>query len=74
MESTEGIQTASLVPLMDARPRTRAELVAETGFARVTVCARLDSLLAVGLVTDVGHDVSAEGRPASRFAYNPGAR
>ena len=68
-----GSPTALLHLLMDGRPRTRAEIVAETGFARSTVRARLDSLLAAGLVEDTGVDVSTGGRPASRFVFNPAA-
>ena len=60
--------------LMDGRPRTRAEIVAETGLARSTVRGRLDSLLAARLVADTGSEVSTGGRPASRFAFNPRAR
>lgn len=78
MESSLGNDASSpaamLRLLMDGRPRTRAEIVAETGLARSTVRARLDSLLDTGLVTDTGTDVSTGGRPASRFVFNPGAR
>lgn len=59
---------------MDGRPRTRAELVEETGLARSTVRARMDSLLAANLIVDTGADESTGGRPASRFVFNPGAR
>ncbi len=78
METALGTDAASVAALlrllMDGRPRTRAELVAETGLARSTVRARLDSLLDTGLVTDIGIEPSTGGRPASRFAFNPGAR
>ncbi|MGZ3144742.1 ROK family protein [Lentzea chajnantorensis] len=77
MESTQGIEAGSpaavLRMLMDGRPRTRAEIVAATGLARSTVRARLDLLVAAGLVTGNGTGESTGGRPASRFGFNPGA-
>jgi predicted NBD/HSP70 family sugar kinase len=77
MESTLGIEAGSpaavLRMLMDGRPRTRAEIVAATGLARSTVRARLDLLVAAGLVTGNGTGESTGGRPASRFGFNPGA-
>jgi predicted NBD/HSP70 family sugar kinase len=69
-----GSPTAVLHMLMDGRPRTRTEIVAETGLARSTVRARLDLLLAAGLVTGSGTEESTGGRPASRFGFNPGAQ
>ncbi len=78
MESAPTVDAASpaalLRLLMDGRPRTRADIVAETGLARSTVRARLDLLMAAGLVSDIGDDVSTGGRPASRFAFHAGAR
>jgi len=78
MDSSQAIEagspTAVLRMLMDGRPRTRTEIVAETGLARSTVRARLDLLLAAGLVTDGGIEESTGGRPASRFGFNPGAQ
>jgi predicted NBD/HSP70 family sugar kinase len=78
MESVSTVDVASpaalLRLLMDGRPRTRADIVAETGLARSTVRARLDLLMAAGLVSDIGDDVSTGGRPASRFAFHSGAR
>lgn len=65
---------ALLSVLMDGRPRTRAEIVVETGLARSTVRARLDLLMTAGLVSDIGEDVSNGGRPSSRFAFHAGAR
>jgi predicted NBD/HSP70 family sugar kinase len=74
-QSTEaGSPTAVLRMMMDGRPRTRAEIVAETGLARSTVRSRLDLLLAAGLVTGGGTEESTGGRPASRFGFNPGAQ
>ncbi|GAB3130891.1 ROK family transcriptional regulator [Marisediminicola antarctica] len=60
--------------LRDGRPRTRAELAITTGLARSTVAARVDLLLASGLVAAVGEAASSGGRPPSRFAFNPGGR
>ncbi|SDF39085.1 Sugar kinase of the NBD/HSP70 family, may contain an N-terminal HTH domain [Lentzea fradiae] len=77
MESTLGVETGSpaavLRLLMDGAPRTRAEIVAATGLARSTVRARLDLLVAAGLVTGSGTGESTGGRPAGRFAFHPGA-
>ncbi|WP_406419794.1 ROK family protein [Streptomyces sp. NBC_00873] len=58
----------------DGRPRTRAELTAETGMARSTVRTRLDALLDAGLVHDAGSGASTGGRPAGRFVFNARAR
>jgi len=60
--------------LRDGAPRTRAELAIITGLARSTVAARVDLLLASGLVAAVGEAASSGGRPPSRFAFNPGGR
>lgn len=58
----------------DGRPRTRAELTAETGLARSTVRSRLDALLDAGLVHSAGSGASTGGRPAGRFVFNARAR
>lgn len=60
--------------LRDGRPRTRAELAAITGLARSTVAARVESLMALGLVAPAGDAVSTGGRPPSQFALNPAGR
>jgi len=60
--------------LRDQRPRTRAELAQLTGLARSTVGARVDALLASGLLAPSGEAVSTGGRPPVRFAFNPEAR
>lgn len=60
--------------LRDGRPRTRAELVAETGLARSTVAARVDALLTSGLARAAGEATSSGGRPPTRLAFNPSAR
>jgi predicted NBD/HSP70 family sugar kinase len=78
MESTLGVEAGSpaavLRMLMDGSPRTRAEIVAATGLARSTVRARLDLLVAAGLVTGSGTGESTGGRPAGRFGFNPCAQ
>lgn len=64
-----------LLQLMrDGRPRTRAELIQLTGLARSTVGARVDALLAAGLLAPSGEGASTGGRPPARFAFNPRAR
>ena len=60
--------------LRDGHARTRSELGAATGLARSTVAARVDLLLASGLVGPAGEGVSSGGRPPSRFAFNPDAK
>ena len=60
--------------LLDGQARTRAELARTTGLARSTVAARIDALIASGLVGPAGEANSSGGRPPSRFAFNPAAR
>lgn len=59
--------------LRDGRPRTRSDLAAVTGQARSTVAARVDALLATGLVAPAGASSSTGGRPPATFAFNPAA-
>jgi len=56
--------------LRDGRPRTRAELVNETGLARTSVVNRLAALTAIGLVTPTGTAVASGGRPAARLMFD----
>jgi predicted NBD/HSP70 family sugar kinase len=60
--------------LRDGKGRTRAELADLTGLARSTIAARVDELLASGLVTAAGEARSSGGRPPTRFAFDPDAR
>jgi predicted NBD/HSP70 family sugar kinase len=60
--------------LLDGRPCTRSELAARTGQSRSTVTARLDQLLASGLVAPTGEATSTGGRPPATFAFNPAAK
>lgn len=60
--------------LRDGRPRTRAELAAQTGVSRSTIGLRMDALLESGMVIPVADAVSTGGRPSARIALNPRAR
>jgi len=60
--------------LRDGRPRTRAELSAETGLARSTIAERLEVLLASGLLLPADKAGSTGGRPPTMFTFNPRAR
>jgi len=54
--------------------RTRSELAEITGLARSTIAARIDELLASGLVAAAGEARSSGGRPPTRFAFDPHSR
>jgi predicted NBD/HSP70 family sugar kinase len=60
--------------LRDGRPRTRADLAAATGQARSTITARVDVLMAAGLIAPAGEASSTGGRPPTTFAFRPEAR
>lgn len=60
--------------LRDGVPRTRADLAEMTGFARSTISARVEELLASSLIAPAGETTSTGGRPPSTFAFNPEAR
>src|ERR1700741_4519450 len=60
--------------LRDGRPRTRAELSAETGLARSTIAERVDTPLASGLLLPAGKAGWPGGRPPTMFTCNPQAR
>lgn len=60
--------------LRDGRPRTRAEIMEETGLARTTVVVRLGGLTDLGLITSAGIAASSGGRPPTRFVFDPRAR
>lgn len=57
--------------LRDGRPRTRADLVDETGLTRGTVSLRVDTLRALGLVVPFADAASTGGRPSARIVFNP---
>ena len=74
-DGTSMYSAGSLFQLLrDGRPRTRAELAAETGLARSTVTQRVDALLASNLIGPADKAASTGGRPPTRFAFNPNAR
>ncbi len=50
--------------------RTRTDLVGTTGLARSTVAARIDQLLAEGLISEIGEAPSTGGRPPAVFGFN----
>nr|WP_247602200.1 ROK family transcriptional regulator [Cellulomonas denverensis] len=60
--------------LRDGRPRTRADLAAATGQARSTIAARVDMLMAAGLISPAGEATSTGGRPPTTFAFCPSAK
>ncbi|MET0864147.1 MAG: ROK family transcriptional regulator [Nakamurella sp.] len=60
--------------LRNGAGRTRSELADITGLARSTIAARIDELLASGLVTAAGEARSSGGRPPTRFAFDPHSR
>lgn len=60
--------------LRNGAGRTRSELAEITGLARSTITARVDELLASGLVTAAGEARSSGGRPPTRFAFDPHSR
>jgi predicted NBD/HSP70 family sugar kinase len=60
--------------LRDGQPRTRSDLATTTGQSRSTIAARVDLLLASGLVSPAGEATSTGGRPPATFAFNPAAR
>src|SRR6478735_1603068 len=60
--------------LRDGSGHTRAELADVTGLARSTIAARVEELIASGLVSAAGEARSSGGRPPTRFAFDPHAR
>tara|TARA_R100000365_G_C2745140_1_gene73924 strand:+ start:1382 stop:2539 length:1158 start_codon:yes stop_codon:yes gene_type:complete len=60
--------------LRDGRPRTRAELVDETGLARTSVVNRLSALSSVQLVAPTSVPAASGGRPATQLVFDRTAR
>lgn len=60
--------------LRDGRPRTRSDLVQETGLARTSVVNRLGALTSAGLVAHAGTTQTSGGRPAGRFIFEQTSR
>lgn len=50
--------------------RTRRELLDTTGLSRSTVAARLDQLVSLGYVREVGVETGSRGRPSSLLAFD----
>lgn len=66
--------TDVLAILRDGVPRTKSELAEATARARSTVSARLDELVASGLVVQLDHTVATKGRPSTTYALGTGSR
>lgn len=81
---TEHVTTATVTPpsgagdlfqlFRDGSARTKAELIELTGLSRTTVSARIEALLATGLIAPAGEAASSGGRPPARVAFDPSAR
>ena len=56
-----------------SRPRSRADLAAATGLNKTTVSSLVEELITAGLVREIGHTVSAGGRPPVLLELNPRA-
>ena len=52
------------------RARTRRELLDMTGLSRSTVAARLDQLVQIGYVHEVGVESGSRGRPSNLLAFD----
>ncbi|MCC2028867.1 ROK family transcriptional regulator [Microbacterium sp. YMB-B2] len=57
----------------NGQPRTKSELASLTGLSRTTVSARIDALLAAGLLVYGGDAASTGGRPPAQVMFNPAA-
>lgn len=60
--------------MRDGQARTRAELSQLSALGRAPVTARVDAMLAVGLLRPAGEATSTGGRPPSRFRLDPVSR
>ena len=65
-----GSPGALLALVREGRAQTRADLAALTGLARSTVAARVDALMARGLLEDAGEAPSTGGRPPAVLGFN----
>ena len=68
-----GSPGALLSLVREGRAQTRADLANLTGLARSTVAARVDALLARGLLQGAGEAPSTGGRPPSVLGFNSAA-
>ncbi|SFP90763.1 Sugar kinase of the NBD/HSP70 family, may contain an N-terminal HTH domain [Geodermatophilus dictyosporus] len=73
MASSSASAGALLHHVRTGRARSRAELVALTGAARNTVSARVDQLIAAGLLEESGRGWSTGGRPPTLLRFNSAA-
>jgi predicted NBD/HSP70 family sugar kinase/biotin operon repressor len=70
-ESALGAELGQLVSLLvREQSSTRAELARSTGLARSTISKRVDQLLRLGILVEVGDGHSATGRPPTLLAVN----
>jgi predicted NBD/HSP70 family sugar kinase len=70
MATSSASAGALLHHVRTGRARSRAELVALTGAARNTVSARVDQLIAAGLLEEGGRGWSTGGRPPTLLRFN----
>lgn len=68
--STSASAGALLRHVRTGRARSRADLVAVTGASRNTVSARVDQLIAAGLLEEGGRGGSTGGRPPTLLQFN----
>ena len=73
MATSSASAGALLHHVRTGRARSRAELVALTGAARNTVSARVDQLIAAGLLEEGGRGWSTGGRPPTLLRFNSAA-
>ncbi|WP_258067006.1 MULTISPECIES: ROK family protein [unclassified Rathayibacter] len=75
MAERAGTATGDMLRLFaDGRPRTRAELVEETGLARTAVMTRLEQFFELGLIAHLDRAPSTGGRPSARLVFDPAVR
>jgi len=58
----------------DGQARTKSDLTRITGLARSTVSARVETMLATGLLKPAGEASSSGGRPPAQVVFNPLAK
>ncbi|WP_336031315.1 ROK family protein [Geodermatophilus sp. FMUSA9-8] len=73
MATSSASAGALLHHVRTGRARSRAELVGLTGAARNTVSARVDQLIAAGLLEEGGRGWSTGGRPPTLLRFNSAA-
>ena len=73
--ATDGAPAAGAIALLQVfragGAMTRAEVGERTGWARVTVNARIDALIERGMLAEDGLVAGVRGRPATRFRFDP---